>query len=126
MLKRGNRKKIRKNSGSDRGAASFEKSGAGRAATDKGKEKVVETSGVGRAATDKGKEKVVETKVGRPATSIIGPQSTAYGSIVEGSSVPDEIDLSQSQPPPLNPSPSKTHNMVLRPKLNNRGKGGNT
>ncbi|KAJ1391584.1 hypothetical protein SESBI_36567 [Sesbania bispinosa] len=43
-----------------------------------------------------------------------------------GTSVPDEIDLSQSQPPPLHPSPSKKYNKLLRPKLNIRGKGGNT
>ncbi|KAJ1382811.1 hypothetical protein SESBI_43933 [Sesbania bispinosa] len=61
-----------------------------------------------------------------PTTSAIGPTPTTGGSAVQGSSLPDEIDLSQSQPPPLNPSPSKTHNMVLRPKLNIRGKNGDT
>ncbi|KAJ1431939.1 hypothetical protein SESBI_06914 [Sesbania bispinosa] len=61
-----------------------------------------------------------------PTTSAIGPTPTAGGSVVQGSSLPDEIDLSQSQPPPLNPSPPKTHNMVLRPKLNIRGKKGAT
>ncbi|KAJ1442192.1 putative insulin receptor substrate 4-like [Sesbania bispinosa] len=52
-----------------------------------------------------------------------GPTPTVIGSAVEGTSLPDEIDLSQSQPPPINPSPTKSHTKVLRPKLKIREKG---
>ncbi|KAJ1422943.1 ADAM 12 protein [Sesbania bispinosa] len=60
-----------------------------------------------------------------PATSH-GPAPTVIGSSVEGSPLPDEIDISQSQPPPINPSPTKSSTKVIRPKLKIRGKGATT
>ncbi|KAJ1405228.1 putative formin-like protein 20 [Sesbania bispinosa] len=57
-----------------------------------------------------------------------GPPPTIIGSVVEGSPLPDEIDISQSQsqPPPINPSPTKSLTKVIRPKLKIRGKGATT
>ncbi|KAJ1384786.1 putative titin-like [Sesbania bispinosa] len=86
------------------------------------------TNGPAPAAPTNGPAPATSTNGPAPAASANGPSPTpavpANGPApVVPAPTPDEIDLSQSQPPPINLSPTKTHNMTLRPKLQIRGKG---